>query len=94
MNIFIEELVKVGGTQATDSQTGTKMLTVILRQQTDDSAVKQKVEQAAGSADTRVKAELNLPDAISSGCKFQIHVYYSHVKDADKTQLTYTYENN
>lgn len=93
MNIFIEELIKVGGTQVTDSQTGEKILAVILRQQTDDSAVKQKVEQAAGSADKRVKTELNLPNAISSGCiEFLIHVYYSHVKDADNTQLTYTYK--
>ncbi len=83
-DLFMEELAKIG----------TKVLgnAVVLREQSDAKAVKQKVEQAAQSADQRVKDELGVPDKLNSGIdKLKIFVSYTNVDDEEVT-LTYTYK--
>lgn len=83
-NLFMEELSKIG-TKVLDNA-------VVLREQSDAKAVKQKVEQAAQSADQRVKDELGVPDKLNSGInKLKIFVSYSNVDDEEVT-LTYTYK--
>ena len=83
-NLFMEELAKIG-TKVLDNA-------VVLREQSDAKAVKQKVEQAAQSADQRVKDELSVPDKLNSGInKLKIFVSYTNVDDEEVT-LTYTYK--
>lgn len=83
-NLFMEELSKIG-TKVLDNA-------VVLREQSDAKAVKQKVEQAAQSADQCVKDELGVPDKLNSGInKLKIFVSYSNVDDEEVT-LTYTYK--
>lgn len=83
-NLFMEELAKIG-TKVLDNA-------VVLREQSDAKAVKQKVEQAAQSADQRVKDELGVPDKLNSGInKLKIFVSYTNVDD-EKVTLTYTYK--
>lgn len=83
-NLFMEELAKIG-TKVLDNA-------VVLREQSDAKAVKQKVEQAAQSADQRVKDELGVPDKLNSGInKLKIFVSYTNVDDEEVT-LTYTYK--
>ncbi len=83
-DLFMEELAKIG-TKVLDNA-------VVLREQSDAKAVKQKVEQAAQSADQRVKDELGVPDKLSSGIdKLKIFVSYTNVDDEEVT-LTYTYK--
>lgn len=83
-DLFMEELAKIG-TKVLDNA-------VVLREQSDAKAVKQKVEQAAQSADQRVKDELGVPDKLNSGInKLKIFVSYTNVDD-EKVTLTYTYK--
>ena len=83
-DLFMEELAKIG-TKVLDNA-------VVLREQSDAKAVKQKVEQAAQSANQRVKDELGLPDKLNSGInKLKIFVSYTNVDD-EKVTLTYTYK--
>ena len=83
-DLFMEELAKIG-TKVLDNA-------VVLREQSDAKAVKQKVEQAAQSANQRVKDELGVPDKLNSGInKLKIFVSYTNVDD-EKVTLTYTYK--
>ncbi len=83
-NLFMEELAKIGTKDLSNA--------VVLRAQSDAKAVKQKVEQAAQSADQRVKNELGVPDKLDPGITMlKIYVTYTNVDD-EKVTLTYTYK--
>ena len=83
-DIFMEELAKIGTKELNNA--------VVLREQSDAKAVKQKVEQAAQSADQRVRNELGVPDKLDSGITMlKIYVKYTNV-DEEKVELSYTYK--